>query len=264
MMESPAPVKTFQRDKLRVEIYRNRSLLGRAAAIAAAGEIRSLLARKGNLSIVFASAPSQTEFLAELSSAEGILWSRVTAFHLDEYVGLPDDAPQNFGNFLRLRIFQIVNPGMVHYINGNAPNLEEECRRYSDLLKQHPLDVACIGIGENGHIAFNDPPFVDFDDPSLIKIVQPDLTSRIQQVHDGCFDALEKVPVSALSLTIPAVMSAKAIFCMVPAPTKAAAVKKTLEWPITTDCPASVLRRHQRATLFLDMDSAGLLAVDSL
>lgn len=259
-MGFPSPIRMFKIDKLRVEVYEDRALMGQAAAFTVSREIRSVIDRKGQLNIVFASAPSQEEFLAELSKMEDISWSKVTAFHLDEYVGLPDDAPQNFGYFLRQRLFDKVQPGAVQYINGNADDLERECHRYSELLKGHPLDVACIGIGENVHIAFNDPPFADFNDPKLIKIVQPDQMSRMQQVHDGCFEGLDKVPTTALTMTIPAILSAAAIFCIVPAKSKAIAVRNTLEGPITTDCPASVLRRHEKAVLYLERDSAGMLS----
>ena len=251
LVQSPPLIKMFKTDMLGVEIYEDRSLLGQAAAFSVSQEMRSVLDQKGRLSIVFASAPSQAEFLAGLSHAEDISWSQVMAFHLDEYVGLPEDSPQNFGYFLRQRLFNTVQPGTVHYINGNAEDLGKECQHYASLLKEYPLDVACIGIGENGHIAFNDP--------ELIKIVQPDQTSRMQQVHDGCFDKLEKVPTKALTLTVSAILSAEAIFCMVPGKSKAPAVKSTLECPVATDCPASVLRRHERAVLYLDRESAGML-----
>jgi len=137
-----------------------------------------------------------------------------------------------------------------------AEDSEVECDRYATLLKDHPLDIACIGIGENGHLAFNEPPVADFNDPRLVKVVELDLASRQQQVHDGCFKEIESVPQKAMTLTLPAILSATFIFCMVPGPTKEGAVKKTLEGPITTDCPASILKKHEKATLFLDQDSA--------
>jgi glucosamine-6-phosphate deaminase len=209
----------------------------------------------------FASPPSQNEFLYELREIPGIDWKRVTAFHLDEYVGLPNTAPQNFGQFLRVRLFEKVRPGTVHYLDGTAEDLGAECVRYGSLLENHPFDIACIGIGENGHIAFNDPPVADFNDPQLVKVVDLDLMSRQQQVHDGCFKDLESVPKKALTLTIPAIFSARFVYCMVPAPSKAEAVKKTLEGPIGIACPATILRRHENATLFLDKDSAAGLKI---
>ena len=175
---------------------------------------------------------------------------------MDEYVGLPLTAPQNFGFFLRERLFDKVHPGRVHYIDGMAEDPQAECDRYSSLLRDHPFDIACVGIGENGHLAFNDPPVADFNDPLWVKIVELDLASRQQQVHDGCFEDLASVPKKAITLTIPALFRSKFIYCMVPAATKAEAVKKTLRGPISTACPATILRRHQDAILFLDQESS--------
>jgi glucosamine-6-phosphate deaminase len=247
---------SFVVDKLRVKIFKYRRALGQAAGEAVAEKMREILQIQKELFVVFAAAPSQNEFLEELRKSRGVDWKRVTAFHLDEYVGLPDTAPQNFGKFLWERLFDQVHPGKVHYLNGMAEDPEAECDRYAALLKDHPLDIACIGIGENGHLAFNDPPVADFNDPRLVKVVELDLASRQQQVHDGCFKEIESVPQKAITLTLPAILSATFIFCMVPGPTKEGAVKKTLEGPITTDCPASILKKHEKATLFLDQDSA--------
>jgi len=254
-------IRSFEVDGLKVRIFQSRLAMGQAAGQAVAEKMKAILKTKPRLFMVFASAPSQNEFLDELGRSPGIDWKRVTAFHLDEYVGLPEGAPQNFGQFLRVRLFEKVHPGAVHYLDGMAEDLNAECVRYSALLETNPFDIACIGIGENGHLAFNDPPVADFDDPQLVKVVDLDLTSRQQQVHDGCFKDLESVPKKALTLTIPAIFSARFIHCMVPAPTKAEAVKKTLEGPITTACPASILRRHENAMLFLDRDSARQLKI---
>jgi len=245
-------------DKLKVQIFESRKTMGKAAGQAVAQKMREMLKEKQNLFMVFAAAPSQNEFLEELSKSWDVDWKRVTAFHLDEYVGLPGTAPQNFGQFLRKQLFDKIRPRKVHYLNGMAEDPEAECDRYAALLKDHPFDIACIGIGENGHLGFNDPPVADFNDPWLVKVVELDLTSRQQQVNDGCFRTLEEVPKKALTLTLPTIFSAKFIYCMVPGPTKADAVKKTLEGPITTNCPASILRKHREATLFLDQDSAKL------
>jgi glucosamine-6-phosphate deaminase len=223
--------------------------------------MREILNAGKNLSIVFASAPSQNEFLEELSQIPGIHWSKVTAFHLDEYIGLPSQAPESFGHFLRVKLFENVRPGNVHYLNGMAEDLEAECQRYAALLRAHPLDIACIGIGENGHLAFNDPPFADFQDPLRVKIVELDDVSRQQQVHDGCFKSLEQVPQKAITLTLPAILSAKFIYCIVPAHSKAEAVTRTLDGPISTSCPASILRTRPGAVLFLDTDSARLIKI---
>jgi glucosamine-6-phosphate deaminase len=253
---------SFPVEKLKVEIFPDRKAMGEAAGKAVADKMIEVLKEKKQLSMVFAAAPSQNEFLETLSQCPGLDWKKVTAFHMDEYVGLPPTAPQNFGVFLRERLFEKVRPGEVHYINGMAKDPQSECDRYIALLMNHPFDIACVGIGENGHLAFNDPPVADFNDPRLVKVVELELVSRRQQVHDGCFESLAVVPEKAITLTIPALFRAKSIYCMVPAPTKSEAVKKTLKDPVSTACPATVLRRHQNATLFLDQDSARLIDID--
>ena len=254
-------LREFVVNQLKVKIFRDRKEMGEAAGWAVAEKMREILKSKKPLSMVFASAPSQNEFLEELGQSLGIDWSEVTALHLDEYVGLSSEAPQSFAHFLREKLFEKVHPGRVFYLNGMAGDLEAECQRYVTLLKKHPLDIACIGIGENGHLAFNDPPFADFHDLYLVKIVELDTISRKQQVHDGCFQSLKDVPEKAITLTIPAILSASFIYCMVPGPTKAEAVRRAIQGPISTSCPASILRTHSNAILFLDEDSARLLGV---
>jgi len=246
-------------DALEVQIHSDRTEMGAASGQAVAARIRELMAVQGGVTMVFAAAPSQNEFLATLSSQEEVDWARITAFHLDEYVGLSEDAPQGFGNFLRNYLFGIVQPDTVHYMDGNAADPSEECRRYADLLTAHPLDIACIGIGENGHIAFNDPPVADFDDPERVKVVELDERCRLQQVHDGCFASIDLVPTHALTMTVPAITTARWIYCMVPGPTKTEATRDMLRGPIATSCPASILRRHDRAVLYLDHEAAALL-----
>jgi glucosamine-6-phosphate deaminase len=252
-------IRVFAVEKLQVRIFSNRKEMGKAAGQSVAEKMKEILRERRALSMVFASAPSQNEFLEELSQGIGIDWSKVTAFHLDEYVGLSSEAPESFGHFLQVKLFEKIRPGNVYYLNGMAGDLEAECKRYAGLLQNRPLDIACIGVGENGHLAFNDPPFADFQDPLLVKVVELDLVSRQQQVRDGCFKSLREVPQKAITLTIPAILSAKFIYCMVPALSKAEAVKRTLEEPISTSCPASILRKHENAILFLDRDSAKLV-----
>jgi glucosamine-6-phosphate deaminase len=252
-------IRAFAVEKLQVKIFSNRREMGKTAGHSVAKKIREILGMKKALSIVFASAPSQNEFLEELSQSPSILWNKVTAFHLDEYIGLSTNAPESFGHFLKVKFFEKVDPGNVYYLNGRAGDLEAECKRYADLLRDHPLDVACIGIGENGHLAFNDPPFADFQDPLPVKVVELDLISRQQQVRDGCFKSLQEVPQKAITLTIPVILSAAFIYCMVPGQTKAEAVRRTLQDSVSTDCPATILRKHGNAILFLDRDSAKLV-----
>ncbi len=255
--------RSFVVDRLKVEIFPDRKAMGEAAGRAVAEKMKQLLKKKDELFMVFAAAPSQNEFLDTLSRFPAIDWKKVTAFHMDEYVGLPPTAPQNFGFFLRERLFAKVHPGRVHYINGTANDPQSECDRYSSLLMDHPFDIACVGIGENGHLAFNDPPVADFNDPQLVKIVELDLASRQQQVHDGCFEDLASVPKKAITLTVPALFRSEFMYCMVPAATKADAVRKTLRDPVSPVCPATILRRHENAILFLDQDSSKLINSDA-
>lgn len=252
-------IHSFTVDRLKVKIFANREAMGKAAGQAVAKKIKELLNKKQELLMVFGAAPSQNEFLDTLSQSPGIDWRRVIAFHLDEYVGLSDTAPQNFGFFLRKRLFEKVVPGQVHYLSGMTGDSKAECERYAGLFKDRSFDIACIGIGENGHLAFNDPPVADFNDPQPVKVVDLDLTSRQQQVNDGCFNELERVPQKAITITIPTIFRAKFIYCIVPASTKAEAVRKTLKGPISTACPATILRKHANANLFLDQDSAKLI-----
>lgn len=244
--------------KLDVRIYEDRKSMGAAAAEKFAKEVTALLKTKDEINVVFAAAPSQNEFLAALDD-ENLDWSRINAFHMDEYIGLAADAPQGFGNFLKHRLFDKFNFKSVNYLNGNADDIAAECDRYTALLNQHKVDMVCMGIGENGHLAFNDPPVADFEDKHTVKVVELDEVCRQQQVNDGCFATLDEVPKEALTLTIPALLSATYINCVVPGPTKAEAVKNTLLAEISTENPATILRNHPNAVLFLDKDSSRLL-----
>lgn len=248
----------FVVENLIVQRCIDRAQLGAMAARAVSENIRESLDEKGTVSIVFAAAPSQSEFLEALRGMEDIDWSRVTAFHLDEYIGIPRSAPQNFAKFLDDHLFNIVRPGKVYYLDGNTADLDAECERYAQLLQEHGLDIACLGIGENGHLAFNDPPTADFADPKWVKVVELDEMCRQQQVNDGAFPSVDEVPRIALTMTIPAMMAARRVYSMVPGQAKQQAVRNTLEGPISTVCPATVLRRHLAATLFIDRDSAQL------
>lgn len=244
--------------KLEVRIYADRQSMGNAAAEKFAKEVNMLLNNRPEINVVFAAAPSQNEFLEALRY-ENLDWQRINAFHMDEYIGLAADAPQGFGNFLKERLFDQFNFKSVNYLNGNAEDIEVECARYTSLLAKHPVDIVCMGIGENGHLAFNDPPVADFEDPKTVKVVVLDEVCRQQQVNDGCFASLSEVPKRALTLTIPALLSASYINCVVPGPTKANAVAHTLNSEISTENPATILRRHPKAVLFLDQDSSKLI-----
>ena len=252
---------SFQKDKLQVRLFPDRCILGVSAAADVAAVMRKLLLQKQELNVIFAAAPSQNEFSEALCAEKDIDWERINAFHMDEYVGLPADAPQGFGNFLKERIFGKLPFRSVNYLNGNCPDPAQECERYASLLRQYPVDIVCLGIGENGHIAFNDPHVARFDDPKLVKVVDLDETCRQQQVNDGCFSALEEVPTHALTLTIPALISGKYLFCMVPAQTKAWAVYHTINDSISEKVPATCLREHEQAALYIDANSASMLSL---
>lgn len=251
--------RDFSVDQLAVRVFPDRASLGEAAADEAAAAIVETIARQGRASVLFAAAPSQNEFLAALQTHPEIDWSRVTAFQLDDYVGLPEGAPQSFGAFLREKIFDAVHPGKVQPIGATASAAEaaRRCREYADLLANEPPDVVFLGIGENGHLAFNDPPVADFDDPEQVKVVELDQLCRQQQVNDGCFPTFADVPTHAITLTIPTLMSGKRLVCVVPGTAKREAVTETLNGPITTACPASILRTHPHCTLYLDAASYG-------
>jgi len=259
MTRQSPPERILRVDRLTIEIHSDREKMGVAAAYAVAKRIKEVIADKVRAAMVFAAAPSQNEFLATLGSLPDIAWDKVIAFHMDEYISLPPDAPQGFGNFLRERLFEPAKPGTVHYLNGQASDPEEECKRYAALLEAHPVDIVCAGIGENGHLAFNDPPVADFADPEKVKVVKLDETCRMQQVHDGCFPDFDSVPTHAITMTIPALMAARWIYTVVPGPTKAQAIKDTLTGPIGAHCPATALRQHPDSILFIDRDSASLL-----
>lgn len=243
-------------DKLNIQICSSRLECGYESANYTAGVITNLLEVKESLRMIFAAAPSQNELLSELIKIKKINWSKITAFHMDEYVGLNPDAPQAFGKFLKDRLFDKVPFEKVHYIKTDGKDLEKLCEDYSKLLIEKPIDIVCMGIGENGHIAFNDPPFADFNDPKLVKIVELDEVSRQQQVNDKCFAKLNEVPRKAITLTIPALLSATYAIIVVPGKTKAKAIRNSFLGPICEDFPASILRIHNNAKLFLDKDSS--------
>ena len=259
-IESDGLVDSFRADQLNVYVYESRPKMGAAAAAVVAGEIRGLLDARGRAVGIFASAPSQNEFLAALVEAPGIDWSRVVGFHLDEYLGMDDRAPQSFRRFLIDRLVTKVAMNEFHGLQGDAEDGTAESERYGELLAVNPPDFAVLGIGENGHLAFIDPPFCDFEDPQQVKVVELDEVCRTQQVNDGAFATIDDVPHHALSLTIPTIMARPRLFAIVPGPAKRHAIRATIEGPVATTCPASILRRHPDAHLFIDRDSASLLA----
>lgn len=251
--------KRFFADHLEVSISENRQMLGRTAAGEFAACVGSLLEHKPFIRVIFAAAPSQNEFLDAIAQDPSIDFSRIDAFHMDEYLGLAPDAPQGFGNFLRRMLFERRAFRSVSYLQGGE-SVEALCRDYAHRLAQAPIDIVCMGIGENGHIAFNDPHAAEFHDPQRVKVVRLDETCRMQQVHDGCFTSLSQVPTHAVTLTIPALAQAAYHFCMAPTSYKAAAARATVKGPVGEGCPATVLRTLPGSVLYLDRESASLLS----
>ena len=248
----------FKKDELTVKISDTRDEMGKVAAKDIADCIKKLLSEKEEINMIFAAAPSQNDMLLHLCEYKDIDWTRINAFHMDEYIGLDSDAPQCFSNFLKRSIFDLKPFKKVNLINP-ASDAESECVRYSELLTKYPVDIVCMGIGENGHIAFNDPHVAEFNDSKLVKPVELDEICRMQQVNDGCFAKLDDVPKTALTLTIPALMRADYHFCVVPAKTKAWAVNRTINGEISEECPATILRTKAECYLYCDADSSSLL-----
>ncbi len=252
-------VRHFQVDSVAVEVHPDRRAMGMAGAAYAAAAIQEMLQKAGEGAIVLGSAVSQNEFLEALRTSSGIDWSRITVFHLDEYLGIGADHPASFRRYLVEHFVAHVPVRQFHQIRGEAEDAEAECARYRELLLKAQPGLAALGIGENGHLAFVDPAMCDFHDPRDMRVVEMEEACRLQQVHDGAFESLDAVPRRALTLTIPAMLRAPRIVCCVPGPTKSEAVKRALEGAITERCPASALRRHRGARLFLDVESAALL-----
>ncbi len=243
-----------------VRIFPDVTALARTAAEEAAAVIRRAVADNGVAHAMFATGNSQLAFIDELVSAtDDVPWGDVFVFHMDEYVGMGPEHPASFQRWIRRRIVEPARPRSAHYLDGLA-DPDAECRRYAELLRQFPLDLCCLGIGENGHLAFNDPPVADFEDPEDVKVVVLDEGCRRQQVNEGHFARDDDVPERALTVTIPALLRARRVLAVVPEGRKAEPVRAALEGPVTTSCPASALRRAPQATIFLDRDSARLLS----
>jgi glucosamine-6-phosphate deaminase len=258
--ENPPTLFTTTIDSLPVSIYASNLQAGQAAAAEAAEFLQQTLQARGRANIILATGNSQLTFLETLRVFPGVDWSKVNIFHMDEYLGLDSSHPASFPRFLRRHFLDYLQPsaGAFFPVPGQHPNPDQACREYESLLRDHPVDLCALGIGENGHLAFNDPPYADFNDPVWMKIVQLDEASRRQQVGEGHFPSLADVPTHALSLTIPALLAARKILAIVPEARKAAAVQRSLFGPIEQDCPGSILRRTAQAHLFLDRESASL------
>ena len=249
-----------QYEQLTVETHPSNKVLGEAAALYLIEQINTLLEDQETVNLILATGNSMLTLYQGLCKHEGqVEWDRVRIFHMDEYVGVDDKHPASFRRYMHEKLIDIIKPLQFFEVIGDAPDAGEECARYADLMKQHPADICCLGIGENGHLAFNDPPFADFKDTETVKIVTLAEKSRYQQVGEGHFASYEDVPAEAITLTIPALLAPGCVIGIVPEARKAQAVKDALTGPITEDCPASILRQTPQARLFLDVDSAGLL-----
>lgn len=252
-------VQRWSAGEAEVRVHDDATALAAAAAEQAAAAIVEAVDGRGTAHVMLATGNSQLGLLADLTARSDLPWSAVTAFHMDEYVGIAADHSASFRRYLRERVATRVPLHAFHFIEGDAADPAGECARYSDLLAAHPLDLCVLGIGENGHLAFNDPPVADFDDPKSVKVVELDSACRQQQVGEGHFASIGDVPTHAITVTIPALLSAGHVLAIVPERRKAAPVQAALEGPITTACPASVLRRHPHATIHLDPHSASQL-----
>ena len=241
--------------KLPVKIFETREEMGSVAAVDAAKIINETIEKNGVANVVFAAAPSQDDLISSLLKQD-IDWTKVRAFHQDEYIGIDENEPAGFGNFLNRAIFHKVNFKEIHYLLCDADDAQNKCDEYTQLLKKYPIDLIFLGIGENGHLAFNDPAVADFEDPKMIKVVELDDVCRQQQVNDGCFASLNDVPKQAMSLTMSFIMSVPHAICVVPTVRKADAVYNALNGPVSTSCPASIFRQHDDAVLYLDNNSA--------
>ncbi|MEI6233790.1 MAG: glucosamine-6-phosphate deaminase [Planctomycetota bacterium] len=253
------PVQKYKADMLKIHVCQSVEAMAEAAAAEAQKFLRAAIAIKGRAAAILATGNSQLVFLEKLIALTGIDWERVTLFHMDEYLGIPADHPASFRKYMKEKVADKINPRAFHYLRGDALEPISECLRYEALITTTGIDLVCMGIGENGHIAFNDPPVANFNDEEGVKIVKLDDACRKQQVGEGHFPTLDAVPQYALTLTIPALVNADRILCIVPEKRKAQAVKAALHGPIVKDCPASILRREKQATLFLDQDSSSFV-----
>ena len=253
------PIRTIQVEKLPVAVYASNAALGQAAAVDARKFIQNAIAARGVANVILATGNSQLTFLHALRDLDGIDWARVNLFHMDEYLGIDPAHPASFPLFLRQHIVDAVQPKAFYAIPNRLQNVEQVCAAYAELLRTHPADLVALGYGENGHLAFNDPPYAEFADPVWVKVIKLDEASRRQQVGEGHFPDLSAVPSHAITLTIPALLAAKRVLAIVPEVRKANAVRACLTEPVLENRPGSILRQVDHARLYLDVDSAALM-----
>ena len=250
-------------NNMKIEVYNNSSQLGGAAGTAAAGLIREAIDKNGAANIILATGTSQFETLNQLISEDAIDWGKVVMFHLDEYIGLPVTHPASFRKYLLERVLSKLPPLKAAYLINGEADAVAECERIGALILQHPIDVALVGIGENGHLAFNDPP-ADFETDAPYIVVTLDEACKRQQLDEGWFNAMDEVPDLAISMSVKQILKSKHIICSVPDIRKALAVKNSLESAVSNFCPASILQLHANCDLFLDQQSVALLSAGSL
>ena len=244
---------------LKIEVHKTKLACSAAAADKGAEILKQAIAVRGRASFIVATGASQFDFLKSLSQKEGIDWGHTTMYHLDEYIGFSADHPASFRRYLKERLVDVVRPGTVHFIQGEAADAAAECRRLNEIILQDKVDAAFVGIGENGHLAFNDPP-ADFETEMPYIIVQLDEACRRQQFGEGWFASLEEVPATAISMSIKQIMKSGSIICTVPDARKASAVKQCFEGEISSLHPASILRNHPQAYVYLDEAAASQLS----
>jgi len=257
----PSPISSFKLGTLAVEVYDDRKGLGQAAAALAANRLRDLARQHESVPVIFATGESQLATLHALAVIPDVPWNQIVGFRMDEYVGLPDDHPASFARYMRENLTSRVQLRCLYEIDGAEANAQKTCREYADLVRAHRPLLCLLGIGENGHLAFNDPGEAQFDDPLDVKVVTLDRACRQQQVNEGWFSDIAEVPTKAITLTVPALFRVPELILSIPGPRKAQIVRRTLHDPISTACPSTILRRHSNATLFLDRDSAAELSL---
>ncbi len=252
------PLRTLTVDQMPVHVFASNEALGARAAEDLAQILVQAIAARGSASAILATGNSQLSFMQALRALPGIEWEKIVVFHMDEYLGMTDQHPASFPKYIREKLTDHVQPKAFYPIRGDADDVEGELARYTALLEQYPADACVLGIGENGHLAFNDPP-ADFETSETIHVVDLDKKCRLQQVGEGHFATLDDVPTQALSLTVPALLKPPHVLAVVPEQRKAEAVRAALRGPVTPNCPASILRTKPHVTLYLDRESASLI-----
>ncbi len=250
------PLYETKIEQLPVSVFQTNEELGQFAAAEASQVIQQAIRERGVANVILATGNSQLAFLKTLREDKTVAWQNVNVFHMDEYLGIDPNHPASFPLFLRKHFLSFVNVKAFFPVSGQTRSVETTIAEYARLLREHPADLCACGYGENGHLAFNDPPFADFNDPVWAKVIRLAEASRKQQVGEGHFKSVAEMPTHAITLTIPALLAAKRVLCIVPEARKANAVYAALKLPISEDCPGSILRQKPHAHLFLDKDSA--------